>query len=116
MALRTICCQRSVRGFLVQKNSDLFMVSLSRLLGRFYDWHRTQSDEIVQLEDDPRRSAIHVQLPLQETLFSCIFFSLTTLPFLINQQGRSLYWKICLIGTPLSLLWLHLCPPSRTRI
>jgi len=57
-----------------------------------------------------------MEFPLYETIYSFIFFTLTTIPFFLTERGRSFYWKICLFGTPITLLWMHLFPPSRFHL
>ena len=54
-----------------------------------------------------------LELPLRETIFSCLFFTFTSLPFLLTERGRSIYWRVCLLGTPVTLLWMHFLPPAR---
>lgn len=80
-----------------------------RLLQNFYDQDR-QNKYILDV--DSNRKGIYAQLRLNDTIFSCIFFLLTTCLLLIIPQGRSLYWQICLFGPPLTLLWMHLFPPQ----
>jgi hypothetical protein len=83
-----------------------------RLLKSFYDFHRTKQFESIQFVSDKADHPIEIELPLRETIYSCIFLTLTTLPFLLTERGRSFYWKICLFGTPITLVWMHLFPPS----
>lgn len=63
---------------------------------------------VCDINDQP----IELELALRETVYSCLFFTLTTLPLLLTERGRSFYWKFCLFGTPITLLWMHLFPPS----
>ncbi|CAF1238127.1 unnamed protein product [Rotaria magnacalcarata] len=79
-----------------------------KLLKHFYDESR-QPKYLLDL--DSNREGVQAPLHLSDTIFSCIFFLLTTLLLLITPQGRSLYWQICLFGTPTTLLWMHLFPP-----
>ncbi|CAF1053197.1 unnamed protein product [Rotaria sordida] len=80
-----------------------------KLLKYFYDKNRKNK---YSLDIDSNEEGIQAPLHLSETIFSCIFFLLTTFLLLITPQGRSLYWQICLFGAPLSLLWMHIFPPK----
>lgn len=53
-----------------------------------------------------------IELPLRETIFSCLVFTLTTVPFVCSARGRSMYWKLCLFAPPLTLLWMRLFSSS----
>ena len=62
---------------------------------------------------DENDQPMEVALPLRETLYPTLFFLLTTVSLLSTERGRSLYWKFSLLTTPVTLLWMHLFPPSR---
>ncbi|CAF3600945.1 unnamed protein product [Rotaria sp. Silwood1] len=80
-----------------------------KLIKHFYDQNRNNK---YVLDIDSDREGIQAQLCLSDTIFSCMFFILTTCLLLITPQGRSLYWHICLLGTPITLLWMHIFPPK----
>jgi len=84
-----------------------------KLLKNFYDFHRNKTIESEKFVSDGDDHPIELELPLRETIYPCMFFILTTIPLLFTERGRSLYWKICLFGTPITLLWMHLFPPFR---
>ncbi|CAF3756195.1 unnamed protein product [Rotaria sp. Silwood1] len=84
-----------------------------KLLKNFYNYYKTKNDESIIFTCDRKDKPIELELPLRETIYSCFFLTLTTLPFILSERGRSFYLKICLIGTPLTLIWMHLFPYSR---
>ncbi len=114
MALSTFCFERPVRKKEDSK-IDLF-VCCFRLLKSFYDFHRQKNDGSIKFTFDKDDQPIEIELPLRETIYSALFFILTTIPLLLTERGRSFYWKITLFGTPISLLWMHLVPPSRFTV
>ncbi|CAF1625333.1 unnamed protein product [Rotaria magnacalcarata] len=83
-----------------------------KLLKRFYDFQQYKKCETVVFNSDINDKPIEIELPLRETIYSCIFLTLTTLPFVLSERGRSFYWKIWLFGTPLGFLSMHLFPCS----
>ncbi|CAF0957094.1 unnamed protein product [Rotaria sordida] len=83
-----------------------------KLLKNFYDFHENKKNELIIFSSDIKDKPYELELALRETIYSWFFFTLTTLPFILTERGRSIYWKICLFGTPLTLLWMHLFPYS----
>jgi hypothetical protein len=83
-----------------------------RLLKNFYDFQRNKKVESILFSSDRNDIPFEIELPLRETIYSCILFTLTTIPFLLTERGRSFYLKFCLFGPPITLLWMHLLPPS----
>ncbi|CAF3965177.1 unnamed protein product [Adineta steineri] len=86
-----------------------------KLLKEFYEFQKTKQTDSVIFKSDKDDIPFEIELPLRATIFSCIFFTLTTLPLLITERGRSIYWKFCLFGTPVTLLWMHLFPPLKNE-
>jgi len=84
-----------------------------RLLKTFYDFQRNKKVDSIVFRSDRNDVPFQIELPLSETIYSCILFTLTTIPFVLTERGRSFYWKFCLFGPPITLLWMHLLPPSR---
>jgi hypothetical protein len=84
-----------------------------RLLERFYDFHRDRRDASQLFQCDDKDVPFRLELPLHETIVSCLVIPLSALPFVLSERGRSLYWKICLCTTPLAFVWMHFFPPSR---
>lgn len=84
-----------------------------RLLKKFYEFYQIKSNEKNLFNSDINDKPIELELPLRETIYSGIFLILTTLPFLLNERGRSFYIKIWLFSTPLTLLWMNLLPVIR---
>ncbi len=83
-----------------------------RLLKKFYDFQRNKKVDSIVFHSDRNDVPFQIELPLSETIYSCILFTLTTIPFLLTERGRSFYLKFCLFGPPITLLWMHLLPPS----
>ncbi|CAF1007607.1 unnamed protein product [Adineta ricciae] len=85
-----------------------------QLLKRFYDFQRKKNFQSEVFSSDETDHPQELELPFRETLPSCLFLTLTTLPLILNEHGRSLYCKICLFVPPITLLWMHLFSSSRT--
>lgn len=79
---------------------------------RFYHFQRNKIDpSLIFTSDNDSDVPLAVDLPLSETFFPLLFFTLGTLPFVLTSRGRGIYWKVCLISTPLTYLWMHFFPP-----
>ncbi|CAF1093034.1 unnamed protein product [Adineta steineri] len=81
-----------------------------QLLKHFYDQNHSKDNPF---NISTNQKSIQAQSTLNLTIFSILFFLLTTLMLLLTPQGRAFYLKICLFGTPISLLWMHLFPPNK---
>jgi hypothetical protein len=112
LALSTFCFERQVNEQYISDDSFVYSF-VFRLLKRFYDFHRNKNNESIKFSSDKSDQPIEIELPLRETIYSCLFFTLTTISLLLTERGCSFYWKITLFGTPISLLWMHLFPSSR---
>lgn len=72
------------------------------------------SEEMFHSDENDR--PMEIELKLNETFPSCLFFCLAGLPLILTERGRSFYWKLCLFGTPLTYLWMTFFPPNKQRI
>ena len=80
---------------------------------KFDEFQGNENAELLRFLSDENDCPTEVELPLRETMYSTLFFLLTTISLLSTERGRSFYWKMSLIATPITLLWMHLFPPSR---
>jgi hypothetical protein len=59
-----------------------------------------------------KRDGVVNRLRLSETIYAYLFFLVVTFLLLITSQGRIVYTMICLLGTPICFLWMHLSPAT----
>ena len=112
MALSKISIQRSVRITLHIVLIELMNIYF-RLLKRFYDFQQKKNFQSEIFSSDETDHPQELELSYKETLPSCLFLTLTTLPLILNEHGRSIYCKLCLFVPPLTVLWMHLFSSSR---